>query len=358
MRGILNSSVVLKFSKGALTIGLASALVFCCLQSRAIAGETRGEFDNLCVMGLAEGKRIKTDCSVNTEFEGKIYCFRTQDAKTEFAKDPKRNLERAKDHYAAGEVAQTGDDMGKYSVEEVKNWLEKHIQSELVKREGVYLLHDALTGDQLKLKYHNIDFMRTLHGYGFFPEAIFTAAENAEKKYLIDFWVKPKDGQLALFDTRIYKSPRKEDGKWVLVKRQPKPWWWIPASEHPGESEQKRSWEVISAIEGHIMTERTEHDGIYKLRDDQTGEEVELEFVGVHQPVRKLKGSGKFFACSDFRKKGSSEMFYDIDFWLDESNGNVSVGSVRVHKVPEVRDGDIIQVPRFSHDPNKVEVVP
>jgi YHS domain-containing protein len=348
----------IKYIKNALVIFLTGALLFLGGQVNTIAAEKQGEFDNLCVMGLAEGKRIKTDCSVNTTFEGKTYCFRTQDAKTEFAKDPKRNLERAKDHYAAGEVARTGDDMGKYSVDDVKSWLEKHIQAELAKNKGVYLLHDALNGEQLKLKYHNIDFMRTLHGYGFFPEVIFSAQTDSEKKYLVDFWVKPKDGQLALFDVRIYKSPKKENGKWTLVKRQPKPWWWIPASEHPGESEQKRSWEVISAIETHIMIERAKHNGVYKLKDDKTGEDVEIEFVGVHQPVRKLKDSGKFFACSDFRKKGSSDMYYDIDFWLDEKSGNISVGSVRVHKVPEVRDGDVIQVPRFSHDPSKVEVVP
>ena len=63
----------------------------------AVKPAIQGEFENQCVMGLAEGKRIKTDCSVNTVFEGKTYCFRTEDAKVEFSKDPKRNLERAKD---------------------------------------------------------------------------------------------------------------------------------------------------------------------------------------------------------------------------------------------------------------------
>jgi hypothetical protein len=71
-----------------------------------------------------------------------------------------------------------------------------------------------------------------------------------------------------------------------------------------------------------------------------------------------MTGENRFFACSDFRKQGSRDEYYDIDFWLDEKNGEVSVGSVRVHKVPELRDGEIIQVPRFSHDPSQVEVVP
>lgn len=318
----------------------------------------QGEFENYCVMGLAEGKRIKTDCSVNTVFENKTYCFRTNDAKVEFIKDPKRNLERAKDHYAAGEVTQTADDMGRYSVDDVKSWIDTHIQSEAKKNSGYYMVHDAMTGEKLPLKYKNIDFMRSLHGYGFFPEAIFTAKDNEDKKYLIDFWVKPRNGKLDLFDVRIYKSPRQVDGKWTLVKRQPKPWWWIPASEHPGESEQKRSWEIMSAIEEHIVTTKQASSGLYKLTDETTGQEVELEFIGVHQPVRKLKDSGQFFACTDFRKKGSKDEIYDIDFWLDESTGKIKVGTVRVHKVPEMRDGDIVQVPRYNHDPSKTVDVP
>jgi len=312
----------------------------------------------MCVMGLAEGKRIKTDCSVSTVFDGKTYCFRTADAKTEFNKDQKRNLERAKDHFSAGEVAQTGDDMGKYSVDDVKTWIDKLIQDEAKKNNGIYFVHDSATGEKLPLKYKNIDFMRTLHGYGFFPEAIFTAKDDDNYKYLIDFWVKPKNGKLELFDVRIYKSPKKDGANWTMVKRQPKPWWWIPASEHPGESEQKRSWEVMSAIEEHIVSSKAANTGLYKLIDDKTGKEVELEFIGVHQPVRKLKDSGQYFACTDFRKKGSKDEIYDVDFWLDESTGKIKVGTVRVHKVPEMHDGDIIQVPRYNHDPSKTEFVP
>jgi YHS domain-containing protein len=245
---LLKSTLALGFATGLVANPYLFAGVFVLSHMQMAAAETEkpkastskvaGEFDNMCVMGLADGKRIKTDCAVNTVFEDKTYCFRTEDAKVEFNKDPKRNLERAKDHFAAGEVAQTGDDMGKYSVDDVKTWIDQHIQNESKKNNGIYFVHDSLTGEKLPLKYTNIDFMRTLHGYGFFPEAVFTAEDDPNKKYLIDFWVKPKKGKLDLFDVRIYKSPRKDGANWTLVKRQPKPWWWIPASEHPGESEQ------------------------------------------------------------------------------------------------------------------------
>ncbi|GEM_PF-2654263 len=69
-----------------LALGLATGFVglqMLALHAPVYATEkamaAHGEFDNLCVMGLAEGKRIKTDCSVNTVFDGKTYCFRTED---------------------------------------------------------------------------------------------------------------------------------------------------------------------------------------------------------------------------------------------------------------------------------------
>jgi len=323
-----------------------------------LTSDNNAEFDGMCAMGLADGKRIQTDCEIKTTFEGKTYCFGNEDAKTAFLKAPKRNLERAKDHYAASTVESTGKAMGKFGGDDVKEWIDAHIKAESEKNNGLYYVHDSLTSKKIALKYQKLDFMRTLHGYGFFPEAIFVAEDNPEKKYLIDFWVKPKNGKLQVFDVRIYKSPKKRDGEWSFVKRQPKPWWWIPASEHPGEAEEKRSWEVMSAIEEHVVISKTQNNGLYKLKDEKTGKEVALEFIGVHQPVRKLKGSGKYFACTDFRRKGSKNEIYDIDFWLDESTGDIKVGSVRVHKVPSLRDGQIIQVPRYHHDPSEATVVP
>ena len=56
-----------------LRICLAAAALL--LGGAALAGAgTEGEFDGECVMGLALGKYIKTDCSGNTTFNGKTYC--------------------------------------------------------------------------------------------------------------------------------------------------------------------------------------------------------------------------------------------------------------------------------------------
>ena len=67
---------------GALALGLATA---------AIAGE----FGDMCSWGLANGKTVKTDCSVNAAIKGKTYCFSNKEAMGEFMKNPDANLAKA-----------------------------------------------------------------------------------------------------------------------------------------------------------------------------------------------------------------------------------------------------------------------
>jgi YHS domain-containing protein len=64
---------------GALVLGLATAAV----------AATKGEFNNMCTEGLARGKDVATDCSVNATIKGKTYCFGSEQAKSDFMKDPR-----------------------------------------------------------------------------------------------------------------------------------------------------------------------------------------------------------------------------------------------------------------------------
>jgi YHS domain-containing protein len=57
-----------------------------------------GEYDDMCAMGAAMGKEVKTDCSVNTKIDGKTYCFGNEAAKTEFMKDPAGNIAKANEN--------------------------------------------------------------------------------------------------------------------------------------------------------------------------------------------------------------------------------------------------------------------
>jgi YHS domain-containing protein len=54
-----------------------------------------GEYGNMCSMGLALGKDIQTDCSVNAQVQGKTYCFSSQSALTQFMADPSGNQAKA-----------------------------------------------------------------------------------------------------------------------------------------------------------------------------------------------------------------------------------------------------------------------
>ena len=76
---------------------LAAALELCA----GAAYATEGEFGDECVMGLALGKDIKTDCSVNTVYKGKTYCFGNETAKTLFLKKPEEFLLQAQIFYSS-----------------------------------------------------------------------------------------------------------------------------------------------------------------------------------------------------------------------------------------------------------------
>jgi YHS domain-containing protein len=75
---------------GALVLGLATATL----------AATKGEFDNMCTQGLATGKDVQTDCSVNATIKGKTYCFGNEAAKEAFMKDPEANLAKAQAYYS------------------------------------------------------------------------------------------------------------------------------------------------------------------------------------------------------------------------------------------------------------------
>ena len=66
------------------------------------AAPVKGEFDNSCAMGLADGQMVKTDCSVNwTAPDGKVYCFSSDKSKETFLKNAEANIKKAQDFVSA-----------------------------------------------------------------------------------------------------------------------------------------------------------------------------------------------------------------------------------------------------------------
>ncbi len=341
------------------TLALIAALAFSVAVSAADAvSPDKAEFGGQCAEGLAEGKHVMTDCSVNwADKDGKVYCFSNEAAKTAFLKNPAESLDRARAFIAASNVESTEKAMENFDSTDAEKLVDGMIKRQLAANDNLFPIEDASNGDKLKLAYDGIDFTRTLEGYGFFPDVKFHDPKDAQKKYLIDFWVVPKNGALAIAETRIYQSPQQVDGAWRSVARQPVPWWWIPASEHPGKMAEKRGWEVMSAVEENALKD-VGTDGVYKLKDDKTGQTLDLKFINAHQPVRKLD-NGEYFACTDFRAAGTSDQIYDVDFWVKEQDGKMVVDQVRVHKVPEKKNGQWVQVPRYSFkDLGNSNVVP
>jgi YHS domain-containing protein len=85
-------------SRGYITSAFAGALLLG-LTTAALAAT--GEFNNMCTEGLSLGKDINTDCSINALLDGKTYCFGSDQAKTDFMKDPKGNLAKAQTYYSS-----------------------------------------------------------------------------------------------------------------------------------------------------------------------------------------------------------------------------------------------------------------
>lgn len=59
-----------------------------------------GEFGDHCTTGLANGRMIQTKCEINSQLDGKTYCFGSTQAQAEFMKDPQAIINKAEAFYA------------------------------------------------------------------------------------------------------------------------------------------------------------------------------------------------------------------------------------------------------------------
>ncbi len=138
--------------------------------------------------------------------------------------------------------------------------------------------------------------------------------KDVQKKYLIDFWVLPQNGQLQVQETRIYKAPMEVEGAWKQVTRQPVPWWWIPASEHPGHCRaEARLGSDVGAGAGYPQAD-AQQQGCFHSQGRQDRQGPAAGFVDTHQPVRQLDENGHYFACTDFRAVGTKDQIYACGF--------------------------------------------
>ena len=322
----------------------------------APAATPKGEFDDSCAMGLASGQVVKTDCSVNwTAPDGKVYCFSTEASKAAFLKNPDENIQKAKEFFLpdlqdkprSRAPAGAAQQAGKAFTEDDVNAGEEVMDART--KDGTFVFHDPKLDADLNLIFDQIKIVRGMEGYGWFANVIFHDKDEPKKQYAIDFWFKPEGDKLKLMDIRVQKGPKQDGDGYVMVTRMPVAWWWLPVQEHPGDMEVTRAWQVMGAIHTYIATHK-DANGDLPIKDDKTGETLPLEFVEIHQPVRHLKKDGQYFVCTDFRKPGSKDEYYDIDFWVNQKTGKLEVDNVKVHKVPVQEDGIWTQVPRYTFE--------
>ena len=102
--------------------------------------------------------------------------------------------------------------------------------------------------------------------------------------------------------------------------------------EHAGQAAKNySSAEIKAAMRAHIA--ERQQSGVFRIHDDKTGEDLQLKFVKIHDPVRKIEGRG-YFACTDFEVVGQPGKLYDLDFWLNPEHGELEVTAEKIHKNP------------------------
>lgn len=132
------------------------------------------------------------------------------------------------------------------------------------------------------------------------------------------------------------------------------------AEEHPGDEHAGSKAPEVSAVQikeamkTHI--EAKAQNGVFSINDQETGKDLKLRFVKIHDPVRKIEGKG-YFACTDFEVIGEVGKLYDLDFWLNLKDGKLVVTETKIHKEPEQVGGVWQKKERYTFvNDNPVEI--
>ena len=119
-------------------------------------------------------------------------------------------------------------------------------------KDGVFSLRDAKTGNTLALEFDSVRVVRGLAGFGWFPDVIFREKGAPQKKYAVDFWLKPDGDELKLVDARVHKDPQPDGQAWMMITRAPLLWWWLPTLERKSATSGIEAWQVMGATHAYI----------------------------------------------------------------------------------------------------------
>ena len=119
------------------------------------------------------------------------------------------------------------------------------------------------------------------------------------------------------------------------------------------EAEQYYAEDIKAAMLQHLEAV-FDPNGDFHLVDDVTGEALVLTFLKIHDPVRQMDET-TYFACTDFHPEGDESRLYDIDFWLEPSDGVLKVIRTKVHKEPRRSLFGWYKHPRYTFVGNDIE---
>lgn len=127
----------------------------------------------------------------------------------------------AKEHAGKAAAEHPGSKSKVFNGTEIKSAMKAHIDGVTKPNGGLLLIKDPKENNkELKLKFVKIhDPVREIKGKGYFACTDFQVEGDPAKLYDLDFWLNPKDGKLAVTETKIHKEPLLKDGKWIKKAR-------------------------------------------------------------------------------------------------------------------------------------------
>ncbi|WP_100638184.1 hypothetical protein [Marinobacter salexigens] len=128
-------------------------------------------------------------------------------------------------------------------------------------------------------------------------------------------------------------------------------------TDKPSDKKRFSSSEIKAAMREHIA-KRTAlgNPGVFEITDPRTSQSLELQFQIIHDPVRVIDGQF-YFACTNFAAINDPDKTYDLDFWLQELDGELVVYEENVHKLPVRSNNQWVQQPRYNFVNDRINLL-
>ena len=88
--------------------------------------------------------------------------------------------------------------------------------------------------------------------------------------------------------------------------------------------------EVATFLEGHVAEVTAGTDGRMSIRDEKTGQALELQLDKIHRERLAQTAEHTYFVCADF--KGRDGEVFDLDFWVHQTEHGLRVTETMIHK--------------------------